>query len=95
MNKKEMSQILMQIYALYPNSFPIDPETLPMMVEAWHRVLGKQDYEATLKQLDRYAAENKFPPAPADLYIKRHAAYESNILEQIKQWEREAVGKQC
>jgi Loader and inhibitor of phage G40P len=95
MKKKEMAEILLQIHLLYPNTFTIDEETFPTMIEAWHRVLGKQDYEATLEQLNRYATENKFPPAPADLYIRKHAAYESNILKEIRQWEREAVGKQC
>jgi Loader and inhibitor of phage G40P len=95
MTKKEMAQILMQIYALYPNNFPIDSERLPMMVEVWYNVLGKQSFEETMKMLNRYATENRFPPAPADLYIRNHPAYRSNVVAQIKQWEREAVGKQC
>lgn len=93
MTKKEMTKLIMNIYALYPNNFPVTSENLPVMVDAWYGVLGKQEYEATLEKLNRYAIEHRFPPAPADLYIKRHAAYESDIVSQIKQWEREAVGK--
>jgi Loader and inhibitor of phage G40P len=95
MKKHEVAELLMRIHFLYPNQFNIDESEFLEAVDAWYGVLGKQDYAATIDRLNRYAAENKFPPAPADLYIKRHAAYESNILEQIQQWEREAVGKQC
>lgn len=93
MKKHEVAELLMRIHFLYPNQFNIDESEFLEAVEAWYMVLGKQEYEATLEKLNRYAIEHRFPPAPADLYIKRHAAYESDIVSQIKQWEREAVGK--
>lgn len=92
MTKKETALLLQEISLLYPSSFVLPTERLPMMVEAWNKVLGKQEYEETLDRLYQYAAEHRRPPAPADLYIRRHAAYDSDVLEQMKQWEREAVG---
>lgn len=93
MTKKEMTKLIMNIYALYPNTFQIQKEALPTVIDAWYMVLGAQGYDATLEKLKRYATEHRYPPAPADLYIKKHAAYDSNVIEEIKKWEREAVGK--
>ena len=93
MTKKEMAKIIMSIYALYPNTFQLQTDNLSVVVDAWYMVLGKQDYDATLDKLKRYAAEHRYPPAPADLYIKKHGAYETNIISEIEKWEREAVGK--
>ncbi|AKM19830.1 Loader and inhibitor of phage G40P [Geobacillus sp. 12AMOR1] len=92
MTKKETALLLQEIAFLYPTVFAIEPDKLPAMTEAWNKVLGRQGYEETLERLYRYASENKRPPTIADLYIRRHAAYDSDVLEQMKQWEREAVG---
>ncbi|MBA2878011.1 hypothetical protein HNR63_001065 [Anoxybacillus kamchatkensis] len=93
MKKHEVAELLMRIHFLYPNQFNIDESEFLEAVDAWYMVLGKQDYDATLDKLKRYAAEHRYPPAPADLYIKKHAAYETNIISEIEKWEREAVGK--
>lgn len=90
MELKETGLIIKQIDSLYPGRLNLERST----VEIWHRVLGKQDYEKTLDRLVKYSRENKFPPSAADLHLKESEAYKSNILDQIKEWEQRASGKQ-
>jgi hypothetical protein len=89
MDKKEAALLIKQIDSLYPGKINLEPLT----VEVWHRALNKQDYEKTVDTLIKYSRENKFPPSVADLFIREVEAHSSNILEKMKEWERNAARK--
>lgn len=73
---------------VYP-SFDFDQKKL----DTWHRLLKDQNPEKITRNAERFALESKFPPVIADLRERNHEAYKSTILEQIKEWEKDASRK--
>jgi hypothetical protein len=54
-------------------------------------MLADQNPARIMKNAERFAFENKFPPVIADLRERKLEAYNANILEQIKEWEKNAA----
>lgn len=88
MNKEQVFEVLQLIGHVYPN-FEVTQEKL----DVWHKLLKDQNPAVVMKNAERHVLESKFPPVIADLREIYHPAYNSNILEQVAQWEREACGK--
>jgi hypothetical protein len=74
---------------VYPN-FEVTSEKL----DVWHRFLKNDNPAVVMRNAERFVLESKFPPSISDLREKRIEAYRSDILEQIKEWEKNATRKQ-
>lgn len=83
---KEVFKILKYAYPLF--------EVTSEKVDAWTRLLKDQNPAVIMRNAERFILESKFPPSIADLRERNHAAYQSNILDQIKEWEKNAYRKQ-
>jgi hypothetical protein len=44
-----------------------------------------------MKNVERFVLESKFPPTISDLRERRVEAYSSTVLDQIKEWEKNAA----
>lgn len=86
MNKKEVASLFKFLRSIYP-SFEVDQ----YKINTWSHMLADQDPARVMKNAERFALENKFPPVLADLREKNLEAYNSNILKQIKEWEKNAA----
>jgi len=87
MIKKEVARLLIFINAVYPNF-----EVTQDKIDAWTSLLADQDAETIMKNAERYAMSNKFPPVVADLRVVRLESKTTGFLDKMKEWEREAVG---
>ncbi|MEK3819656.1 replicative helicase loader/inhibitor [Cytobacillus sp. FSL W8-0315] len=83
---KEVFKILKYAYPLF--------EVTSEKVDTWTRLLKDQNPAVIMRNAERFILESKFPPSIADLRERNHAAYQSNILDQIKEWEKNAYRKQ-
>ncbi|OHR73978.1 hypothetical protein HMPREF3291_05175 [Bacillus sp. HMSC76G11] len=88
MNKEQVFEVLSLISAAYPK-FDFDQNKL----NTWHRLLKDQNPEVIIRNTERYVLENRFPPSIADLREKKHEAYSTNIMDQIREWEKHAARK--
>jgi hypothetical protein len=87
-NRDQVKEVL----KLFVNSYPQFVVTSEK-VDTWTRLLKDQNPAVIMRNAERYVLESKFPPTIADLRERNSEAYNSNILDQIKQWEGEASGK--
>lgn len=89
MNKKEVAGLFRFLKSIYPQ-FEVDQ----FKIDTWTSLLSDQNPATIMKNAERFAIENKFPPTIADLRDKPYEAYTSNVLDQIKEWENNAARKQ-
>lgn len=87
MTKKQVAEVLVFLNDAYPN-FTVTQSK----IDNWHRLLKKQNPAIIMRNAERYAIENKFPPAISELMERKSEARSDNVLEEIEKWEREAVG---
>jgi hypothetical protein len=87
-NKAQVFDLMAFLKNVFP-SFDFDQDKL----NTWHRLLKDQDPVRVMKAAEHYALEHKFPPVIADLR-ERKLNYQTNILSEIEEWERNAYRKQ-
>lgn len=85
MNREELKEVFKIISNVYPN-FEVTSEKL----DVWHRFLKNDNPAVVMKNTKRFVLGSKFAPTISDLKEEYHPSYNTNITEQIKQWEREA-----
>jgi hypothetical protein len=87
MTKEQVFDLMRFIRNVFP-SFDFDQEKL----NTWHRLLKDQDPVKVMIVAERFALEQKFPPVIADLR-ERRMNYQSDILSEMEEWERNAIRK--
>jgi hypothetical protein len=86
--KEQVFELMKFLRNVFP-SFDFDQDKL----NTWHRLLKDQDPAKVMMKAEWFAIEQKFPPALADLR-ERKLSYQTNILSEIEEWERNAARKQ-
>lgn len=87
MNKKDTIELFKFVKSVFPQ-FEVDQ----YKIDTWTRLLHDQNPAKIMINAERHVLESKFSPTIADLREVYHPSYNSNILKQIEQWEREASG---
>lgn len=82
-----------EIFKLIKNTYS-QFEVTSEKIDVWTRLLKDQNPAIVMRNTERYILENKYPPVIVDLRERKLEAYNSNILDQIKEWEKNAVRKQ-
>lgn len=85
-NRDQVKEVFKILKNVYPQ-FEVSKEK----VDTWTGLLKDQNPAIVMRNTERFVLENKFPPTIADLREKNHAAYQSNILDKIKEWEANAA----
>jgi hypothetical protein len=88
MNRDQVKEIFKLIKNVY-SQFEVTTEK----VDTWTRLLKDQNPAVIMRNTERFILESKFPPVIADLRERKMEAYNSNILDQIKEWEKHATRK--
>lgn len=88
MNKEQVFEVLSLIGNSYSNF-----EVTQAKIDTWYKLLKDQNPAIVMKNVERYILGSRFPPTIADLRERKIEAYNSNILDQIKEWERNAARK--
>ena len=88
MKREQVIEVFKLIKNVYPN-FEVSTEK----VDIWTGLLKGQNPAVIMKNTERYVSTQKFAPTIADLRENTSEARNNDILDQVKQWEREAVGK--
>lgn len=88
MNRDQVKEVFKLIKNTY-SQFEVTSEK----IDTWTGLLKDQNPAIVMRNTERYILENKFPPVIADLRERNSEAYNSNILQQIKEWERIASGQ--
>lgn len=86
MNREQVKEVFRLLKNVYPQ-FEVTTEKL----DTWTSLLKDQNPAVIMRNAERHVMDNKFPPTIADLREKNHAAYQSNILDKIKEWEANAA----
>jgi hypothetical protein len=86
MNRDQMKEVFKLIKNTY-SQFEVTSEK----IDVWTRMLKDQNPAVVMRNTERYILENKFAPTIADLRERKLEAYSSNILDQIKEWEKNAA----
>lgn len=89
MNREQVFEVLSLLKAAYP-SFQVDQGK----IDNYSKLLKDQNPAVVMRNAERYALENKFPPSIYDLRETRLESYTNNFLDKRKNWESEAVGFQ-
>lgn len=87
MNREQVYEVLKLLSNAYPN-FDFDQDK----INTWARLLKDQNPAVVMRNAEKYALENKFPPTLSDLRVKSREAFKSNAIEIIAEWESEASG---
>lgn len=85
MNREQVKEVFRLLKNVYPQ-FEVTTEKL----DTWTALLKDQNPAVIMRNAERYVMDNRFPPSIADLRERNHAAYQSNILDKIKEWEANA-----
>jgi Loader and inhibitor of phage G40P len=86
LTKKDTLELFKFLKSVFPQ-FEVDQ----YKIDTWTSLLKDQNPAVVMRNAERYALENKFPPSVAD--IRERKMYQSNILDQIKEWESNAARK--
>lgn len=89
MTRDEVKEIFKILNSVYPQ-FEVTKEKL----DIWYGLLRDQNPAIVMRNTERYVLDSKFPPTIADLRERHSEAHNSNILDQIKEWEANATRKQ-
>lgn len=95
MTEKEFTNILAAITSLYP-SFSVEDE---LKYTLWKRQLSGMEFRIVLDNLERYAAENRFPPTVSDLRggaalkLLPYQQKNEGALAQLDEWQKAAEPK--
>lgn len=88
MNRDQVKEIFKILKNVYPQ-FEVTSEKL----DIWHKFLEEHNPAVVMKNTERFVLESKFPPTIADLKETYIPSYNSKILDQIKEWEKNAARK--
>lgn len=83
---KEVFKLIKDVYSQF--------EVTTAKIDTWSKLLKDQNPAIIMRNTERFVLENKFPPTIADLREKKIEAYQTNIVDQIKEWEKDAARKQ-
>lgn len=91
MTKTECKKILLSMMLMYQRFFPNPSETVQMISEAWHMVLGDVGYEEACMGLTWFAKHDAkgFPPAPGqvmDCVIKARMYAAGDAMDEGAAW---------
>jgi Loader and inhibitor of phage G40P len=86
MNREQVKEVFRLLKNVYPQ-FEVTTEKL----DTWTGLLKDQNPAVIMRNAERYVMDNRFPPSIADLRERNNAAYQSNILDKIKEWEANAA----
>jgi hypothetical protein len=81
-----------EIFKLIKNTYS-QFEVTSEKIDVWAKLLKDQNPAVIMRNAERHVLESRFPPVIADLRERNIEAYNSNILEQIKEWEKNAARK--
>lgn len=89
MTKTEVVELFKFIAAVYPQF-----EVTQLKLNVWSGLLADQNPASVMRNAERHAMQNKFPPNPSELREIRLESNTNTFLERMDKWEREAVGNQ-
>ena len=89
MNREQVFEVLQLLNDAYPN-FNFDQSK----IDNWTKLLKDQNPAVIMKNAERYALNNKFPPSLSDLRQTKLEAHSNDFLVQRACWESEALGYQ-
>lgn len=81
MDLKQAKEIMSIVYDSFPNINRNQSETFN---KTWLRAIVKGDYTKTLRKLEEYCMNNKYPPAIADFLVKDSVHRDDKMQQQIK-----------
>lgn len=87
MNRNEVKDVFKLLTQVYPQ-FEVTADKL----DTWTRLLNDQNPAVVMRNAERYVLENKFPPSLSELRVIKKEAHSNDFLNQIVEWESEAVG---
>jgi hypothetical protein len=88
-NRDEVKEVFRILKNVYPK-FEVTTEKL----DIWTKFLKDQNPAVVMRNTERFVLDSKFPPSIADLRERKLESYESNILDKIRGWEKDAARKQ-
>lgn len=88
MTREEVKKLFKLIVMIYPHF-----EVTSSKLDTWTRLMKGQNPKRVMFMAERYAKTNRFPPTIADLSERIDETRNSDFLEKVKRWEREAGGK--
>lgn len=87
MTKREVAKVLAFLNSVYPNF-----EVTQNKIDAWTRLLKDQNPAVVMRNAERYALNQKYPPALSELREVKTEAKSNDFLKKLDEWERKAVG---
>ena len=88
MTKKQVAEVLIFLSDTYPRF-----EVTQSKIDTWYRLMKNQNPAVVMKNAEKYALTQKYPPSISELIERKTDARNNDILEKIKDWERDAVDK--
>jgi hypothetical protein len=88
LTRDEVKEVFKVLTNVYPQ-FEVTKEKL----DVWSSFLRDQNPAIIMRNTERFVLENKFPPTIADLRERMTEANSSNIIDKMKEWERNAARK--
>lgn len=88
LTKKDIVELFKFLKSVYP-SFEVDQ----YKINTWAKLLHDQNPAVIMRNAERHALESKFAPSLADLREKQIEAYSTSVLDQIREWEKNATRK--
>lgn len=89
MIREELKEVFKVLKNVYPQ-FEVNSEKL----DIWHKFLKEDNPAVVMRNAEIFILESKFPPTVADLREVRHPSYNNNVLDEIKEWQKNASRKQ-
>src|SRR5690625_2105242 len=88
MTKKQVAEVLIFLSETYPRF-----EVTQSKIDTWYRLMKDQNPAVVMRNAEKYALTQKYPPSISELIERKTEARKKDILEEIKEWERDAVDK--
>ncbi len=87
MNREQVKEMFKFLKDVYPQL-----EVSSSRVDTWTQLLKDQNPAKVMRNAERYALENKFPPSVADIREPITEASNSDFLQKTKKWREQASG---
>ncbi|WP_419954782.1 hypothetical protein ACN6MT_03220 [Neobacillus niacini] len=88
MNRNQVKDVLRLIKNNY-HQFEVTTDK----IDDWTRMLSDQNPAVVMRNVEKHILECRFPPVISDLIERKHESFESNILQQLREWEKNAARK--
>lgn len=89
MTKRQIAEILKFLNDVYPSV-----ELTQSRIDTWAKLLKDQNPAVVMKNAERYAMENKFPPSIAQLRENKTESRNKDFVQKVREWEGKAVGSE-